>query len=62
GHLVQTDAEGHTTHGQVLAAGHCAGAGSAEEARLQGQRAGLACALGLKDEPGLRQRLAALKA
>jgi sarcosine oxidase, subunit alpha len=61
GHLVQTDADGHTSHGQVLAAGHCAGAGSAVAARLQGQRAGLACALGLKDDPGLRARLAALQ-
>jgi sarcosine oxidase subunit alpha len=60
GHQVHTDAHGQTSHGQIFAAGHCAGAQGADEARLQGQRAGLACALSLREDPARAERLAAL--
>ncbi len=61
GHTLHVDDEGRTSHGQIFAAGHCSGAGSAAAARTQGRRAGLACALSLKDDATLREQLAALR-
>jgi sarcosine oxidase subunit alpha len=57
GYVVQTNEEGQTTHGHIFAAGHVAGAASVAEAEQGGERAGLACALSLKNDDRVRQRL-----
>lgn len=61
GYVVETNGEGQTTHSQVFAAGHVAGADSVAAAARSGELAGLACALSLKDDARLRQRLESLK-
>ncbi len=55
GYVVTTNEDGRTSHGQIFAAGHCAGALSCTEARQQGEQVGRACARCLHSvsaEPG----------
>jgi sarcosine oxidase subunit alpha len=61
GYLVQVNDEGQTTHGQIFAAGHIAGSDSVDAAAQSGERAGLACALSLKDDAQVRRRLESMQ-
>jgi sarcosine oxidase subunit alpha len=60
GYLVSTNREGQTSHSHAFAAGHCAGATTTGEASLQGRRAGLACALSLKEDRQASEQLKSL--
>lgn len=60
GYTVGCDHNGRTSDGHIFAAGLCAGAADASQAWLGGQRAGLACALSIEDDPAVRKRLEAL--
>jgi len=60
GYTVVVNDECQTSNRSIFAAGHVAGAASAAEAEREGQRAGLACALSLKDDQKIRERLKSL--
>ena len=57
GHTLVCNARGQSSDGQIFAAGHCAGARNATQATMQGQVAGLACAISIKDRSELSQNL-----
>lgn len=57
GYTIQAGADGRTSHASIFAAGHCAGAANVDEARRQGEAAGLACALSLQDDAEASARL-----
>ena len=61
GYLVQVSDEGQTTHSHIFAAGHVTGADSVDAAAQSGERAGLACALSLKDDAQVQKRLESMK-
>jgi tRNA U34 5-carboxymethylaminomethyl modifying enzyme MnmG/GidA len=60
GYQVATGPEGQSSHAHLFAAGSCTGTTSLAEAVRQGERAGLACSLSLKDDPAVAKRLKAL--
>jgi sarcosine oxidase subunit alpha len=60
GYSVVVNDQGQTGNSHIFAAGHVAGATSVAEAARSGERAGLTCALSLKDDPKIRDRLKAL--
>jgi len=60
GYRVVVNDEGQTSNSQIFAAGHVTGATSVSEAARAGERAGLACALSLKDDNKIRERLKSL--
>jgi len=61
GYTVQVNDRGQTTHSHVFAAGHVAGSDSVDAAARSGERAGLACALSLKDDARVQKRLESMK-
>jgi sarcosine oxidase, subunit alpha len=61
GYLINADSDGRTSHSQVFAAGHCVGAGSTSISLAQGKRAGLACALSIREDPEVAKRLQLLE-
>lgn len=60
GYQVATGPEGQSSHAHLFAAGSCTGTTGLTEAVRQGERAGLACSLSLKDNPAVAKRLKAL--
>jgi sarcosine oxidase subunit alpha len=60
GYTVVVNDDGQTSNSHIFAAGHATGALSAADAARAGQRAGLACALSLKDDKKIRDRLKSL--
>jgi sarcosine oxidase subunit alpha len=60
GYSVVVNQEGQTSNSRIFAAGHVAGAATATEAAQAGLRAGLACALSLKDDSKVRERMKSL--
>jgi len=60
GYSVVVNDEGQTSNSRIFAAGHVAGATSIAEAARAGERAGLACALSLKDDQNVQKRLKSL--
>jgi sarcosine oxidase subunit alpha len=60
GYTVVVNDDGQTSNSHIFAAGHVTGAPSAAEAARAGQRAGLACALSLRDDKKIRERLKSL--
>jgi sarcosine oxidase subunit alpha len=61
GYVIYTNPSGQTTNSHIFSAGHAAGATSLDQAARSGERAGLACALSLKDEAKVRERLESLQ-
>lgn len=50
GFEIVADEEGRTSHGQIMAAGHCRGARDIDEAQRQGEKAAAACLASLHTE------------
>jgi thioredoxin reductase len=61
GHTIHCDDVGRTSVENIYAVGHNRGARSLEEARHQGMRTGLTCALSINDDASVQKRLQQLE-